>query len=190
MGFYYADVEEMGASFLAVANDDPALARRAAQWLARRAWDRRHEFAAQLPSPSDAVRLAAQSKRTPVVLMDVGDNVGGGSPGDSTGCSPRSCGRCHECPVSLLCSDRAGRVDTGVRGSVRIHSLSNGWDRNHNRTAGQLETQIRHGSWTYSDKGITTVVTESGSTHCSPAPHGNRCVWNDPEPGVHRGSES
>ena len=35
MGFYYADVEEMGASFLAVADGDPALARRAAQWMAQ-----------------------------------------------------------------------------------------------------------------------------------------------------------
>ncbi|HKB47253.1 MAG TPA: M81 family metallopeptidase, partial [Ktedonobacterales bacterium] len=66
MGFYYADVEEMGASFLAVADGDPALARRAAQWMARRAWDRRHEFAARLPKPDEAVRCAAQSAHPPV----------------------------------------------------------------------------------------------------------------------------
>ena len=34
MGFPYADVEEVGASFLAVADGDHRLARRAAQWLA------------------------------------------------------------------------------------------------------------------------------------------------------------
>ncbi len=63
MGFYYADVEENGASFLAVADGDPALARRAAQWMAGRAWSRRQEFAARLPGPAEAVRLAAQSDR-------------------------------------------------------------------------------------------------------------------------------
>ena len=84
MGFPYADVEELGAGFLAVADGDEALARRAAQWMARRAWIRRAEFVGLLPCPADAVRMAAAALETPVVLMDVGDNVGAGSPGDST----------------------------------------------------------------------------------------------------------
>src|SRR6266704_2987712 len=67
MGFYYADVAEMGASFLAVADGDPALARRAAQWMARRGWERRHEFATRLPKPDEAVRRAAESGSPPVV---------------------------------------------------------------------------------------------------------------------------
>ena len=48
MGFYYADVEEMGASFLAVADGDAALARRTARQMACRAWDRRGEFESRL----------------------------------------------------------------------------------------------------------------------------------------------
>jgi microcystin degradation protein MlrC len=161
MGFYYADVEEMGAAFLAVADNDPALARRAAQWLARRAWDRRHEFAAQLPSPSEAVRLAAQSTRTPVVFMDVGDNVGGGSPGDSTVLFAEILRQGVPNALVVLYSPEAVRacVDAGVRGSVRISSpielagtvriLSDGR---------YIETQVRHGGWTYNDQGITAVV--------------------------------
>ena len=84
MGFYFADVAEMGASFLAVADGDADLARKAARWMAERAWTRRSELQAELPPVEDAVRRAGEADRGPVVLMDVGDNVGGGSPGDST----------------------------------------------------------------------------------------------------------
>jgi len=36
------------------------------------------------PSPEEAIARAAQASAGPVVLLDVGDNIGGGSPGDST----------------------------------------------------------------------------------------------------------
>ena len=83
-GYPYADVAEMGMSFLAVHDGDAAAARDAARWMARRAWDRRAEFVGDTPSPDDALRARGCGARGPVVLMDVGDNIGGGSPGDST----------------------------------------------------------------------------------------------------------
>ncbi len=83
-GYPYADVAEMGMSFLAVHDGDASTAQEASQWLARRAWERRAEFVGDTPSPEEALRLAASSPTGPVVLMDVGDNIGGGSPGDST----------------------------------------------------------------------------------------------------------
>jgi len=84
LGFAFADVEKMGASFLVVADGDPRCAREHARWMARRAWGQRHEFLMDLPSPAEAMRLTASYEGFPVVLMDVGDNIGGGSPGDST----------------------------------------------------------------------------------------------------------
>ena len=84
MGFYYADVAEAGASFFAVADGDKALARRAARFMAQRAWERRVELTGTLPLPAQAVAGAIAAVRGPVVLMDVGDNVGAGSPADST----------------------------------------------------------------------------------------------------------
>jgi microcystin degradation protein MlrC len=83
-GYPYADVAEMGMAFLAVHDGDPAAAREAARWMARRAWDRRGEFGGSAVSPDQAITMAMQAPRGPVVLMDVGDNIGGGSPGDST----------------------------------------------------------------------------------------------------------
>jgi len=83
-GYPYADVPEMGMAFLVVHDGNVVAAREVAQWLAGRSWQRRREFVGHTPSPTEALRAAAAAPRGPVVLMDVGDNIGGGSPGDST----------------------------------------------------------------------------------------------------------
>lgn len=171
MGFYYADVEEMGASFLAVADGDRELAARAARWMAERAWARREEFAGGLPSPAEAVALAARSERTPVVLMDVGDNVGGGSPANSTVLfgevlrqgstdalvvlfEPAAVTACVTAGVRSEVTLEVG--DPAVRISGRVRTLSDGLF---------TETQVRHGGWSQNDQGITAVVeTESRHT--------------------------
>ncbi len=177
MGFYYADVEEMGTSFLAVADGDQALARRAARWMAERAWKRRHEYQGNLPEPASAVREAAASTRKPVVLMDVGDNVGAGSPGDSTILlaellrqrvpnglvilyDPASVEQCVEAGVRAeieltvgATTDRLHGDPVSIRGVVR--TLSDGVF---------VETQVRHGGWGRLDQGITAVV-ETAERH-------------------------
>ncbi|MFN8524000.1 MAG: M81 family metallopeptidase [Chloroflexota bacterium] len=83
-GYPYADVAEMGMSFLAVHDGDAAAARDAARWMARRAWDRRDLLVGDTPSVEEALRHAVAAPKGPVVLMDVGDNIGGGSSADST----------------------------------------------------------------------------------------------------------
>lgn len=83
-GFPYADVEELGMSVVVVADDDLDLAREAADVLAAAVWDARRDFVGDGMDVDDALRRAAACARRPVVLLDVGDNVGGGSPADST----------------------------------------------------------------------------------------------------------
>ncbi|HLZ26634.1 MAG TPA: M81 family metallopeptidase [Chloroflexota bacterium] len=84
-GYPWADVEEMGAAFYAVADGDLAAARAAARWMAERAWSRRADLAtAPGLSPRAALEHARRAPKGPVVLLDVGDNVGAGSAGDST----------------------------------------------------------------------------------------------------------
>jgi len=83
-GYPYADVAEMGMAFLAISDGDAGAARDAARWMARRAWDMREQFVADTPSPESALRAAMAEPKGPIVLMDVGDNIGGGSPADST----------------------------------------------------------------------------------------------------------
>lgn len=82
-GFPYADVEEMGASVIAVTDNDLPLARSAANELANAWWQRRQDFVGQMIGVPEAVAEAAK-REGPVGLLDMGDNVGGGSPADGT----------------------------------------------------------------------------------------------------------
>jgi microcystin degradation protein MlrC len=141
-----------------VADGAPAAARDAAQWMAHRAWERRADFAGNLPDPASAVRAAAASARKPVVLMDVGDNVGGGSAGDSTVLFDELlCQRVRNGLV-ILYDPAAVRtcIEAGVRASVELGAI-----RGHVRTISDgifHETQIRHGGWGEYDQGPTAVV--------------------------------
>jgi microcystin degradation protein MlrC len=83
-GFPYADVEELGMSFIVITDNDPALADDLVKSLAMTAWNLRSEFLGHGVDIEEALRRADQSASGPVVLLDVGDNVGGGSPADST----------------------------------------------------------------------------------------------------------
>jgi microcystin degradation protein MlrC len=83
LGFPYADVPEMGAGVSVVADGDAELAARLADELAGHWWDRRQDFVGRLIGVAEAVGRAAQLDG-PVCLLDMGDNVGGGSPGDGT----------------------------------------------------------------------------------------------------------
>lgn len=83
LGFPYADVVEMGTAFNVVTDGDPAAAMAYADELADHLLARRHVFVPNLIGPEDAVEQAATSPG-PVCLLDMGDNVGGGSAADGT----------------------------------------------------------------------------------------------------------
>lgn len=83
-GFTYSDVPEMGPSILVVADNNRELARQHAKKIAGRLWELKEEFIPHLPGVEEAVSEAIKSKSHPVILADVGDNIGAGTPGDST----------------------------------------------------------------------------------------------------------
>ncbi len=83
-GFPYSDISMAGMSFLAITDDDPAGAGRIANDLANRAWDMREGFIVENVPPVDAVAEAIAFDGGLVVLADVGDNIGAGTPGDGT----------------------------------------------------------------------------------------------------------
>lgn len=83
-GFPYADVPEAGVSFLVTTDDDPETARRLADELAALAWSLREEMIIRNTPPAEAVAEAIAFPEGPVMLVDVGDNIGGGTPGDGT----------------------------------------------------------------------------------------------------------
>jgi microcystin degradation protein MlrC len=82
-GYPYADVPELGMSVIVVADGDRGTAARQARALAARVWARREQFTARAPGAAQALTAAAGAGQGPVLLLDVGDNIGAGAPGDS-----------------------------------------------------------------------------------------------------------
>ena len=173
IGFAYAsaDVEEMGTSVIVVADRDRSAAAEGASWLARQAWDMRREFAGELPGPAEAIAQAIAFDGQPVVVSDIGDNVGAGSPGDSTVLlaelvrqdaadalvvlwDPAAAGRCAAAGVGAAIDLEVGantedspgdRVP--ISGCVRI--LADGRF---------FEPEPRHGGRSENDQGLSAVV--------------------------------
>lgn len=83
LGFPYSDVVEMGSAFIVVTDNNPALARKLADELAGYVWDHRRDFVGVMIGVEEALDMALKSP-APVCLLDMGDNVGGGSAGDGT----------------------------------------------------------------------------------------------------------
>jgi microcystin degradation protein MlrC len=83
-GFPYADVPEMGASVIAVTDGDRAEAKNVAEELADAMWAVREQLNVVSPQPEEAVKKALACTKTPALLIDLGDNIGGGSAGDGT----------------------------------------------------------------------------------------------------------
>jgi microcystin degradation protein MlrC len=84
-GFAYSDVERAGISVLAVADDGvAAAARQVVEETVADIERRAAAFIVRRPSVDEAVAEAVASQARPVVLADVADNIGGGTPGDGT----------------------------------------------------------------------------------------------------------
>jgi len=83
-GFAYADTSFSGVSAIVTTDNDPPLAATLARTLAQIAWEHRAAAGYKGLAVNDAMRKALNAPRGPVVLADVGDNIGGGTPGDGT----------------------------------------------------------------------------------------------------------
>ena len=83
LGFPYSDVEDMGTSFITVTDDNFKLAQQQANDLAGYLLSHREQFVPEFLSIEAAIDEATDCEG-PVCLLDVGDNVGGGSAADGT----------------------------------------------------------------------------------------------------------
>lgn len=84
-GFPWADVPDVGAKMLVIADGDQAAAQALAEKFGRRIWEMRDRTAKRFDSPDEAIdaALAAPPGR-PVVIAETSDNAGGGAPSDGT----------------------------------------------------------------------------------------------------------
>jgi microcystin degradation protein MlrC len=177
LGFHFADVAEMGTSFIVVTDGDERLARALAGELAEYLVEHRHEFDPVHVTVDEAIDRAA-TIQGPVCLLDTGDNVGGGSAGDGTVLAQEIARRGG--PPTFICLYEPGavaRLDKLEPGD-RVHlALGGKHDALHgspleldvivrSRHEGRFtEPEVRHGGETTFDMGATVVVeTEVGLT--------------------------
>ena len=171
LGFPYSDVEEMGSSAIVATDGDPELAQQLADELAGYMVEHRAEFVGEYLSVEEAVGMAA-GREAPVCLLDMGDNVGGGSAADGTQIAheihsrgdltafvclydPEAQERARAAgPGAHLTLSMGGKVDgrhgDPLTAEVTVKSLHEGKFQ---------ESEIRHGGYTRFDMGPTAVVT-------------------------------
>ena len=170
LGFPYSDVEEMGSAFVVVTDGDPDRARVLATRLADYLYAHRAEFVGEYIAIPDAVNRA-MARKGPVCLLDMGDNVGGGSAGDGTAIArelhkrgeapsfvcifdPESQQRARDAGIGNRVALRIGGKTDELHGApldaeVRVRSLHDGKFK---------ESEVRHGGRTAFDMGLTAVV--------------------------------
>lgn len=82
LGFPYADVAEMGSSLIVIADKNEQAGLSALSVLKDHIIKHRNQFNGVKQDITELIESLAE-KETPVLLLDMGDNVGGGSPGNS-----------------------------------------------------------------------------------------------------------
>ena len=87
----HADVPQTSFAFHAVTDGDPELSQQVCEELGQMAWEMRQEFVGEYPDAKAGVKEGIELARnptndvpSPALLVDVGDNVGGGGSGDGT----------------------------------------------------------------------------------------------------------
>ena len=175
-GYPYADVYEVGPSFVVVTDNDMHLAQTEANRLSNRLWNIREQLSINLPDAAAAVKQAIQSKNHPVILVEMGDNIGGGSPGDSTVIlselvqqnasnyvvvlyDPDCVQACIQKGINHEITLQIGGKTDNLHGEPvkidgKIRSIHDGKF---------IETEARHGGQRYHDQGLTVVISVSDS---------------------------
>ena len=170
-GYQYADVPYMGPSVVVIADGDEEMARREAERLGEQMWASRDQLKPSVPDPAEAVRLALASEETPVCLLDMGDNIGGGSSGDSTFVLEQLLAQGADGWVVSVWDAESAQAcfAAGVGGQVQLR-VGGKTDDMHGPTleiAGRVRTlhdgsyeerERRHGGGRYFNQGPTAVV--------------------------------
>jgi microcystin degradation protein MlrC len=171
----------MGPSAIVVTNGDKDLAGREAKRLSDMLWALRDKLVFRVPDAAAAVKDAMAATKFPVVLMDTGDNIGGGSAGEGTTLLGELLKQKAQGWVVVISDAEAngaafkagvggafdqlvgGKTDkihgAPVRAAGRVKSLHDGR---------YVEPEVRHGGGRYSDMGPTSVIEVEGSTRDLP----------------------
>jgi len=177
LGFPFADVREMGTSVLVVTNNEPHLARTLADQFAEYLTLRRKDFVGKMVDVDTAIERASRLSG-PVCLLDMGDNVGGGSPGDSTilleALLQHGVRDAFVCLTDPAAVDEARKAGSGARLTLRIGGKTDKLHGEPLTVSGKVrglfegvfnENLPRHGGRTHYDMGPTAILTlDAGPT--------------------------
>ncbi|MBX7214088.1 MAG: M81 family metallopeptidase [Thermoflexales bacterium] len=169
--YQYSDVPAMGNAVVVVTDGNQAQADRIADDLAARLWALREDLDVRIPDVATAVATARAAPAGPFVIVDIGDNVGGGSAADATFvlaellrqdadgwvvvlADPEAMRACHAAGVGATLSLRVGGKTDHLHGEPvavtgRVKCLHDG--RFEERAA-------RHGGVRWGDQGLTAVL--------------------------------
>lgn len=174
LGFPYADVPEMGTSLLLISENGNTDFEAIEQELTAYFLQHKKSFAATKETVDETLRRIPDSI-WPVLLLDMGDNVGGGSAGDSSFLLEKLESTTHKTLICLYAPHAVAACKKHTTG--QIMSLSFGChprtDKAFTTTATLLgrydgkfaEEKPRHGGQRTFDMGDTAVIrTEKGNT--------------------------
>jgi microcystin degradation protein MlrC len=176
-GYQYSDVPSIGPSVVVVTDNDPALAESEARRISDMIWSTREKLVLDLPDAAGAVRQAMASDKRPVVLVEMGDNIGGGSAGDATFILSELARQKASGWVAVMADPEAVKAAAaaGIGGSFDM-LVGGKTDKLHGepvRIRGRvrslhdgkfIEPEVRHGGHRYYDQGLTAVIEAEGST--------------------------
>jgi microcystin degradation protein MlrC len=169
-GFPYADVPEMGPAVIVVADGDRAKAKATADELAAAMWNVREQLYVPCPEPAEAVKRAVASDKRPVLLVDLGDNIGGGSAGDGTVLLAELLKQRAKGFIVALYAPEAVRVAKAIGVGGVMDGPLGGSDGMHGppvtvrgvvrslHEGKWVETEARHGGRRQNDQGHTAVL--------------------------------
>ena len=175
-GYPYADVNEMGTSLLAVADKSAEVANQVLGDLSEYLWKRRTDFEGTGVSLEDAMQLIKKDGAC-TCLLDMGDNIGGGSSADGTLIASELLK--HQIPKSFVCLYDPEAVEKAVAvgsGGKLALAMGGKTDQLHGTPLvaevevigffeGKFEEkQARHGGFTHFDQGLSVVVRTEGLT--------------------------
>ena len=180
-GYQYADTPAMGVGTVVVTCNEPALARSEAERLGQMLWATRDRLKLQLPNAAGAVEQALAASRFPVVLVEMGDNIGGGSAGDATFILSELQRQKAQGWVEVIADSQAVKTAARLGIGAEFDQMVGGkTDRLHGepvRIHGRvkslhegkyIETEVRHGGARYHDQGLSAVIEVEGSTRDLP----------------------
>jgi microcystin degradation protein MlrC len=174
LGFPYADVLELGSSFIVVTDNDKALAKIYVDELANHLWQHRHEFVGQLVEIETALNQVTNAKQ-PVCLLDMGDNIGGGSPGDGTFLAHALLEKKIRAFVCLYDPEAVQKIEATIGQSVHL-TMGGKTDGLHGKPLEATvkilslhdghfsESEARHGGANHYDMGRTAIVETNSLT--------------------------